>query len=145
MVRVSFTCVHARITYVHARFTCVQARMYHDASHCVQNGCTQAATKLQRGCNVDATWMQRGCNVDATKLHAKCNVASAMHQRCMHNACAVDGRCMHRPPCVAITRRYCRCAPADIVPIRYIVPTVVKVQQNSHEKRRSALRVSYNI
>ena len=71
LVRVSFTCVHARITYVHARFTCVQARMYHDASHCVQNGRTQAATKLQPSCNQAARKVQR-CKLDASTLHAQC-------------------------------------------------------------------------
>ena len=100
LVRVSFT-------YVHARITCVQARMYHDASQCVQNGCTQAATKLQLSCNQAATKLQPSCNQAATKLHAKCNVASSMHHRCMHIACAVDATVMHRPWTVHASSTVC--------------------------------------
>ena len=60
--------VRVSLTYVHARITCVQARMYHDASQCVQNGCTQAATKLQLSCNQAATKLQPSCNQAARKV-----------------------------------------------------------------------------
>ena len=89
LVRVSFPCAHARITYVQARFTCVQKRMYHDASHCVQNGRTQAATKLQPSCNQAATKLQPSCTQSAT-LQVRCiNVACTMHARLMDGACTV--------------------------------------------------------
>ena len=85
----------------------IQARMYHDASQCVQNGRTQAATKLQLSCNQAATKLQPSCNQAATKLHAKCNVASSMHHRCMHIACAVDATVMHRPWTVHASSTVC--------------------------------------